>query len=324
MAKNKIIDGDGHVMEDIATIWKYMPGDYVGRSFSDARGRSPFPPIDHLHTANRHFTPKGAFANVGREGWELFLEDVGIGTTVLYTSAGLAFGKIVSRDWAIELARAYNNWIYETYLSKSGRFKAMGLIPLQEPVEAVAELRRIVRDLGFGGAHEGLLMDDFSPYAPINALGHPMGQMICFAGIVFNGVFDKFPGLRIGFMEAGSAWLLTCMERFTGSWESHVQFDPRGRFLQLQPGEKIIDYILRHIDEGRIFVGCEGEELTISEAVRIAGNKPFVFSTDYPHEVDAETCKHELEELRENTQLTTEDKAAILYRNARRFYQLAQ
>ena len=228
----KVIDGDGHVVEDIATIWKYMPDDYVGRSFSDARGKSPFPPIDHLHTANRHFTPTGAFANVGREGWELFLEDVGIGTTVLYTSAGLAFGKIVSRDWAIELARAYNNWIYDTYLSKSSRFKAMGLIPLQEPVEAVAELRRIVRDLGFcgamlpsmgvnmphlgsekywsiygeaerlgcalavhGGAHEGLLMDDFSPYAPVNALGHPMSQMICFAGIVFNGIFDKFPGL---------------------------------------------------------------------------------------------------------------------------------
>src|ERR671935_60439 len=85
-----------------------------------------------------------------------------------------------------------------------------------------------------GGAHEGLLMDDFTPYAPINALGHPMGQMICFAGIIFNGVFDKFPGLRIGFMEAGSAWLLTCMERFTGAWESHVQYDPRQRFLQLR------------------------------------------------------------------------------------------
>ena len=108
--KPKIIDGDGHVMEDIASIWKYMPEQYVGKSFSDIRGRSPFPPIDHLHNANRHFTPKGAFANVGREGWELFLQEVGIGATVLYTSAGLAFGKIVSRDWAIELARAYNNW----------------------------------------------------------------------------------------------------------------------------------------------------------------------------------------------------------------------
>jgi len=26
----RIIDGDGHVMEDIASIWKYMPQEYVG------------------------------------------------------------------------------------------------------------------------------------------------------------------------------------------------------------------------------------------------------------------------------------------------------
>ena len=58
--QQKIIDGDGHVVEDIASIVKYMPEEYIGRSFSEARGKNPFPPIDHLHSANRHFTPKGA------------------------------------------------------------------------------------------------------------------------------------------------------------------------------------------------------------------------------------------------------------------------
>ncbi len=33
----RIIDGDGHVMEDIPSIWKNMPEGYVGRSFSDTR-----------------------------------------------------------------------------------------------------------------------------------------------------------------------------------------------------------------------------------------------------------------------------------------------
>jgi predicted TIM-barrel fold metal-dependent hydrolase len=355
----RIIDGDGHVMEDIAAIWKYMPQEYVGRSFSDIRGKSPFPPIDHLHSANRHITPRGAFANVGTDGWESFLDDVGIHSTVLYTSAGLSFGKIVSRDWAIELARAYNNWMYDTYLSKNQRFRAMGLIPLQDPKEAVTELERIVSELGMcgamlpstgannahlgaeqfwpiyeeagrlgcalgvhGGAHEGMLMDDMSPYAPVNALGHPIGQMVSFAGIVFNGIFDKFPGVRIGFLEAGCGWLLTCLERFARSWASHVQYDPRGRFLKLKEGETVRDYILRQIDEGRIFIGVEGNELTIGEAVRQVGNKPFIFSSDYPHEVDAGTCKAELEELWENPELTREDKEAILLRNSARFYRL--
>jgi hypothetical protein len=55
--ERQIIDGDGHVIEDIASIWKHMPQEYVGRSFSDIGGKSPFPPIDHLHSANRRFTP---------------------------------------------------------------------------------------------------------------------------------------------------------------------------------------------------------------------------------------------------------------------------
>lgn len=355
----RIIDGDGHIVEDIAAICQYMPQEYIGKSFSEARGKSPFPPIDHLHSANRHFTPAGAFANVGREGWEHFLREVQIESTVLYTSAGLAFGKIVSRDWAIELARAYNNWVHDTYMAKSSRFQAMGLIPLQEPQAAVQELRRMVNELGMcgamlpstganmphlgsdrfwpiyeeaerlgcslgihGGAHEGMLMDDLTPYAPVNALGHPMGQMICFAGIIFNGIFDRFPGLRIGFLEAGCAWLLTCLERFTGSWASHVQYDPRGRFLKLGKNESMADYICRHIDEDRIFVGVEGDELSLAEAVRLVGNKPFLFSSDYPHEVDAETCKKELAELRENTELDAADKQAILFENSERFYRL--
>ena len=355
----RIIDGDGHIMEDIDAIVAYMPEEYKGKSFGDRGARNPFPPIDHLHSANRHITPPGAFANVGPDGWIEFLDEVGVDSTVLYKTGGLGFGKIFSRDWATELARAYNNWVYDTYVSRGDRFQAMGLLPLQEPAAAVEELRRMVKDLGFvgamlpstgaqqphlgdskfwplyeeaeklgcalgihGGAHEGLLMDDMSPYAPINALGHPMSQMVAFAGIIFNGVFDKYPGVKIGFMEAGAAWLLTCMERFNGSWASHIQYDPRGRFLNIRKGEQVSDYICRHIDEDRIFIGVEGDELALPETVRITGNKPYLFSSDYPHEVDADTCKAEINELRENTELSAEDKEAIMYRNAGRFYQL--
>ena len=101
---------------------------------------------------------------------------------------------------------------------------------------------------------------------------------------------------------------------------------PPGIGLQLNPfisaGLSSPVFLTQPLDDGRIFVGCEGEELSIAEAVRITGNKPYVFSTDYPHEVDAQTCKHELEELRENTHLSAADKDAILFGNSQRFYQL--
>jgi len=356
--KHMIIDGDGHVVEDHAAIAARMPKEYRGRSDS---GRSPYPPNDHLHSANAHFLPPGAFAKVGRDGWIDFMEDVGIRRAVLYPTSGLSYGRIVSLDWAIELARAYNDWIHYEYLSKSDRFQALGLIPLQEPPEAVKELRRIVKELGFsgamlpstgaigmqnhlgderywpiyeeahrlgcclgihGGVHDHMGLDDMNPYAPVNALGHPFGQMVNFGGILFNGVFDRYPGIRFGFMEAGSGWFVNCIERFERAWSSHVQYDPRGRFLKLREKESITDYIKRQVDEDRIFVGVEGDELTLPFAIDVVGNKPFVFSSDFPHEVNNDTCKEELEELDANPRLTDADKDAVRYRNAERFYGL--
>ena len=147
-AKPKIIDGDGHVFEDMDAILDLMPPRYKKRP----QGRDLFPPLDHLHSANLHDHPPGAFTRVGPDGWLHFLDDVGIEMAVLYTTRGLAFGKVVSRDWAIDLARAYNDWLYQTYLKRSSRFQGIALLPLQEPEAAVEELRRAVEELGMCGA----------------------------------------------------------------------------------------------------------------------------------------------------------------------------
>ena len=92
--------------------------------------------------------------------------------------------------------------------------------------------------------------------------------MISFGGMVFNGVFDRYPNVKFGFLEGGIAWMLVCLERFDRSWETHIQHDPRKRFLELRPKEKVSEYIARHIDAGRIFVGCEGEEPDIAHAIK--------------------------------------------------------
>ncbi|MGH7774144.1 MAG: amidohydrolase family protein, partial [Candidatus Binatia bacterium] len=144
-----IIDGDGHVFEDMAAIIDLMPGPYQEKYRE--RPFDPFPPLDHLHSANLHDLPPGSFPRVGPDGWLDFLEDVGIQSTILYTTRGLAFGKVVSRDWAIDLARAYNDWLHKTYLKRSHRFQGIALIPLQESEAAVEELNRAVKELGMCG-----------------------------------------------------------------------------------------------------------------------------------------------------------------------------
>jgi predicted TIM-barrel fold metal-dependent hydrolase len=165
-------------------------------------------------------------------------------------------------------------------------------------------------------------MDYLTPYAPINGLGHPFGLMVAFAGILFNGIFHKYPNARIGFMEGGVSWFQTCIERFDRGWETHIAYDPRNEFIQLKSGEKVSDYIKRHIEEGRLFIGCEGTEPTLHHAIEQIGNKPFMFSSDFPHEVNNEYCRGEIREIAEHEHLTEDDKHAVLHGNAERFYRL--
>ena len=52
------------------------------------------------------------------------------------------------------------------------------------------------------------------------------------------------------------------------------------------------------------------------------GAQAFVYSSDFPHEVNSELCKREIEELWQSDELTQADKEAILFGNAERFYGL--
>ncbi len=103
MARNGIpvVDGDGHVMEDWDGLLQYMPEPYIksGRF----KGRI-FPPLDHLHGATLYQLVPGAFKPVREDGWLEFMEDVGIERAVLYSTGGLAFGKVITREFAVDVA----------------------------------------------------------------------------------------------------------------------------------------------------------------------------------------------------------------------------
>src|SRR5215212_9513929 len=138
----RVIDSDGHFSPDNEGMMKFLPDGIR------PRGGGLFPPLDHLHSFIGT-TPPGSFRPVDPQGWIDFMDDVGIESTVLY--GGLAYSKINHRDWAIAVARAYNDWLAETYVQRSPRFNGMALIPLQEPEAAVEELRRAVNELGLLG-----------------------------------------------------------------------------------------------------------------------------------------------------------------------------
>ncbi len=233
----------------------------------------------------------------------------------------------------------------------------MAILPLQDPPVAAKELRHAVADLGLsgavlpasglplhlgskefwpvfeaaeelgcaltvhGGCHDGFGFDALNVYAPVHALGHPFGQLIAFAALLFNGVFDRWPGLRFGFLEGGAAWILLALERFDESYESHVPIDGQRELLRLGPDGDVSDYVMNLIGTGRVVIGCEGGEPDTAYVVQRIGVSPFFYSSDFPHEVTVESC---FEELREFSQLdlTPAQRSATLADNAERFYQL--
>ena len=57
-------------------------------------------------------------------------------------------------------------------------------------------------------------------------------------------------------------------------------------------------------------------------AIRMVGSEPFLFSSDFPHEVNNAYCRAEIDEILEHEALTPADREAILHANAERFYGL--
>lgn len=352
----KVIDGDGHIQEDEAGIIAHMDDNY--RPIIERLG-DVFPPLDHLHAGRAVETPpkRDGRPRMDPKGWLQFLEDVGIEQTVLYPTRALAYGKIVSQDYAVAACRAYNDWLYSTYVKFNPRFKGMAIIPMQDPAEAAVELRRAVKELGMlgamlpsnglseplgnkvywpvfeeadrlgcciavhGGCHDRFGLDHMNMYVPVHALGHPWGLTLNCANMIYNGIFERFPNIRVAYLEGGIAWFLMLLERLHASHETHFQYMPKG-MLGVREEEEPGKYIRKLIENDRIFLGIETEELTLPFAVKLLGNKPFLYSSDFPHEVTNESCKHDIGELMESDELADQDKTAILYENAARFYKL--
>ena len=354
-----IIDGDGHINENTAEILEFLPDDFFYRNESNRRDMPRiFPPFDHFHGQPLVSVRGSEKGFVGPEQWKVFLDETGIETTTLYPTQALSYGKIVNLDWAIQACHAYNSWLAEVYLKGDTRFKGMALIPLQDVDAAVEELRRAVLELGMKGAmlpsnslpnqlgsksywpvyaeaeklgcalavhgacHDGLGFDDINVYAVANALGHPLGQMSALCSIVVNGIFDHFPGSRIAFLEGGVGWFITVMERLDRGYKTHVQANPRGDLFNLIDGESAAGYITRQIEAGRLFIGCEGDEEFIAAAIDEFGCNPFLYSSDFPHEVTLESCKEEIADIATNTAVKPEDREAILAGNSTKLYRL--
>ena len=339
----RIIDADGHVLETDAEMEPYFEGAYKGHKRSGVF--SIFPSLDGWPRGFVRGMDKVNRANA--EDWIRFIEGAKIDAAVLYPTAGLSFGLIQDSDWASVVARTYNNWLYDKFCRVDPRLKGVALLPVHSPPEAVSELRHAVREQGMvagllpavtmlnkgyghadfhpiyneaqklnvplavhGAVSRGLGFDYLQTMSMIHTLEHPIAQMIQLTSVVLDGVFDLFPRLRMGFLEAGAGWIPYMMNRM----DEKFNIDRKRRHfpLSLRPSE--------YFKRGNVYVTCETDETTLDVVVREMGEEFLMYPTDFPHERQAGEFAADIPEFWGRKDLSEPVKRKILSENARRFY----
>lgn len=347
-----VVDCDGHIMESIDELAGYMDQrtrhDVLQHRLMTNR-ESVFPSLDGMHTGIRMVSsgkarvmPSDARPGSG-EDWIAFLDRAHVERSVMFTTEGLSVGFIQLPDVAVNLCRAYNDYIHDRYVRLSDRLHPMALIPMQNPKEAARELRRAVGKLGLpgamlpstglplhlgheywdpvyeaaadldcalgvhGGSNRGAGIDTFSVFTASHVLHHSVPLMNALVSLIYHGVCDRYPGLRFAFLEGGCGWLPFILDRMQRD-ENYFE----------GPKRKTIEYL----QGGKILLGCEGSEDSLAYAASRVGIEAFAYASDYPHEVDLTAAVHEIEEVAEREDLTREQKEAVLGGNARRFFRL--
>ena len=100
------------------------------------------------------------------QDWQQALDIGKLEAAVLYPTRFMHIGQVGMSDFAVDLSRAYNDYLYDRFLRHESRLKGMAILPMQDVPAAVAELRRVVKDCGMVGA---VLPADGLP----RPLGHP-------------------------------------------------------------------------------------------------------------------------------------------------------
>jgi predicted TIM-barrel fold metal-dependent hydrolase len=184
--------------------------------------------------------------------------------------------------------------------------------PVYEPFWSAAE------ELGVAvGIHEG-----FQPAVPplgnerqprnilvLHAVAHTFEQMFAFAQLAANGVFERHPGLRVVFLEAGGGWVPYWLERLDHQVGSYGGYAPE---MKHRPSE----YFAR-----QCWVSFELDEPTLPLLAPLVGVDRIVWGSDYPH-ADS-TFPGAVDELRSTiAPLDDAAQARILGANAAELYRI--
>lgn len=323
-----IIDGDGHIREHDSDLYPYLRSKYPMERLENYY---LFPTLDGWRRSG------GGKFGWDAEGWHQFMDWAGIASTVIYPTVGLGYAFAKDREWAVDLARAYNDFVHDHYLKRSSRVKAVAIIPVQDPEAAAVELHRAVTELGMvggmlptpglrhyygdaafdplyreaeslgtmlaihGAARQGIGLDFTDDPNQGFVLSHAYAQISQFTNMICERVWQRFPDLKIAFLEAGCGWVPYIIDRIDrkngGIATSQVRNSPIYFHAEL---------------EEREVLAC---------ALSVVGEDRFLYASDYPHE-SAEAAQHALNGFLDRPDVSQRAKEKILRDNIKALYAL--
>ncbi|HUC33959.1 MAG TPA: amidohydrolase family protein, partial [Ilumatobacteraceae bacterium] len=110
-------------------------------------------------------------------------------------------------------------------------------------------------------------------FRSVDYMAIPFPPMQTLATMVFDGVFDRFPDLRVGVIEQGAIWVPSWIRQMESAFEAFVKHEERVRALQLRPSE----YVRRQMK----FTPYPTED--VGWIIEQAGHEVVLFNSDYPH-----------------------------------------
>ena len=342
--KIRPIDADGHVLEGSDGIRDRLEPPY-DRYYTVAPigTGSLIAPDDGI---SRGLAKLGGIGNTTAVWLEMMAKG-DLDKAILFPTNCLAAGMIRDPDAAVALCRAYNDWLAEDFCAPDQGLVGIALLPAQDIEEAVKEVRR-ARELGLVGvmftadgphllghrsydsvyqaaADEGLpvcthasgmsLADthtgaaDFPKFIQAHSISHPFGVIRQFTSMMFEGVFERFPTVRFGFLECGGTWAPWYLDRLD------EEFEHRGAEEAPNLTRKPSSFV--H-EGGSIFFGCEAEERMLGPTLDIIGKGTVMYASDWPH-WDGD-YPNSLWEMQSREDLNEDQRAGVLRDAAVRFY----
>lgn len=221
---------------------------------------------------------------------------------------------IKNEDMAADLATAINQWQLEMWLEPEPRLRGSLVVPSQSPPRAAAEVARLgghpafvqvtlpVRSyIPYGNRfydplyaaaveHDLVIGIHFggAPGHPPTPTGWPSTYLEEHAGMaqvfqsqvismVIEGVFDRFPTLRVAMLEGGFIWMPSLMWRLDKEWKGLRSNTP---WVKRPPSDYIRDHIRLSVQP----IGTAPKQVYIEQTIdQLESDTMLMFATDYPH-----------------------------------------